>query len=173
MKTCATILVALAVVATSSVAVAQRGAASKITGSAYEYPYFYGSAGMYQHNAYQHADVLREATSYGEPVPAEIAKEHTAAIRSSVNSANKKYANLRKMAGDNKQVHKHLDTIDQHHKKVLDLADKIDASVASGTGDADTVNAHAHDAAESLKAAQAEHEKLMKYFGQPQTKSAN
>lgn len=169
MKTYATILVALAVLATGSVAVAQRGATSKITGSAYEYPYFYGSAGAYMHNAYNHADVLREATSYGEPVPSAIAQEHTEAIRQSVTSANKKYANLRKMAGDNKDVHKSLDAIDEHHKTVLGLADKIDAAVADGKGDAATVNAHAHDMAESLKAAQAEHEKLMQHFGPPKS----
>jgi hypothetical protein len=162
----------LAVVAGGDAAHAQRGAASKINGSAYEYPYYYQSAGAYGRSAYEHADVLREATSYGEPVPQAVASEHTAAIRQNLETAGRKYASLRKMAGDNKEVHKHLDAIAEHHQAVLGYCEKIDTHCAGGKGEAATVNAHAHDAAESLKAAQLEHEKLMQHFSRPVTKPA-
>jgi hypothetical protein len=165
-------LLAVAAVVVCQPAFAQRSAGSKILGTAYDYPYFYRSAGAYQESAYQHADLLRESVSYGEPVPQAIAREHTAAIRQNVQAADKKYAAIRKLAGDHKQVKQHLDAIDAHHKAVLGHADKIDAHVASGTGDAAAVEASSHAAAESLKSAQAEHEKLMQYFGKPQPKPA-
>jgi hypothetical protein len=172
MKVLTSILLAIAVVTICQPAVAQRSAGSKIMGTAYEYPYFYRSAGAYQDSAYQHADVLRETVSYGEPVPKAVAQEHTAAIRQNVQAANKKYAALRKMAGDHKQVKQHLDAIDAHHKAVLEQVDKIDAHVAGGSGDAAAVGDASHAAAQSLKSAQAEHEKLMQYFGKPQAKPA-
>jgi len=149
---------------------AQRSAGSKITGSAYEYPYFFSSAGAYQDSAYQHATVLREATSYDEDVPQAVAQEHTAAIRQNLKSAGTKYDSLRKMAGGNKTVHKHLDMIAEHHKQVHSALDTIDGHVKSGSGDAAKVNDASHAAAQSLKAAQAEHEKLMQHFGQPKGK---
>ncbi len=170
MKALASILAAVGLLATVEYARAQRPAGSKIEGTAYEYPYFYNSAATYQDYAYQHADVLRDATSYGEPVPQEIAQEHTAAIRQGVAAANKKYAAMRKMAVDNKNVQKHLDTIAEHHKQAVAAADQIDEHTKSGTGDAAKVNAAAHSAAQSLKAAQAEHEKLMQYFSRPSGK---
>lgn len=172
MRVLASLVIAVAVVAVCQPALAQRSAGSKITGSAYEYPYFYQSAGAYQDSAYQHAHLLRESVSYGEPVPRTIAQEHTTAIRQNVQAAGKKYAAIRKLAGDHKQVKQHLDAIDAHHKAVLEHADKIDAHVAGGTGDAAAVEASSHAAAESLKNAQAEHEKLMQYFGKPQAKPA-
>ncbi len=172
MKILASILVAVAFVALNPAAQAQRSAGSKITGSAYEYPYFYQSAGAYQDSAYRHADVLRESTSYGEPVPREIAQEHTAAIRQNIAAANKKYAAMRKMAGDNKEVAKSLDAIEAYHKQALAHCDKIDEHCASGKGDAAKVNDASHATAQSLKRAQAEHEKLMQYFGKPTVKTS-
>jgi hypothetical protein len=159
-------------VAASQSALAQRSAGSKITGSAYEYPYFYNSAGAYQDSAYYHANVLRESSSYDEYVPQEIAQEHTAAIRQNLQSASKKYAAMRKLAGDHKQVNAHLDAIDAHHKTVLEHVDKIDSHVASGKGDPAAVSDASHAAAAALKSAQAEHEKLMQYFGRPTGKPA-
>jgi hypothetical protein len=170
MRILATILVAAGVVCAASSAEAQRSATSKITGTAYEYPYFYNSAATYQHSAYQHADLLREASSYDEPVPQAIAKEHAAAIRQNLQAAGKKYAGLRKMAGNNKAVQQHLDAIDAHHKKAMGLTDKVDAHVAKGHGDPQVVSDAMHEIATTLKSAQAEHEKLMQHFGKPEAK---
>lgn len=166
------IVVALTVIspALCATAWAQRSAGSKIEGTAYEYPYFYRSAGAYQHTAWQHADVLRESVSYGEPIPAEVATEHTAAIRASIQAANKKYAGLRKLAGNHKEANAQLDAIDAHHKAALSHIDKIDKHVAGGSGNPQAVGDAAHDAAASLKSAQAEHEKLMQHFAKPASK---
>ena len=170
MRILAMIIVAAGIVCAATSAQAQRGAGSKITGSAYEYPYFYNSAGAYQNTAYQHADLLREAASYGEPVPREIAQEHTAAIRQNLRAADKNYADLRKMAGNNETVQKHLDAIDAHHEQVMALCDKVDAHCAQGHGDAQAVCDTCHEIAATLKSAQAEHEKVMQHFGAPQAK---
>lgn len=167
MRILAMFIVAASFVCAANSATAQRSATSKITGTAYEYPYFYNSAATYQQGAYEHANVLRDAASYGEPVPQEIANEHTAAIRQNLKAAGNKYAGLRKMAGDNKAVHKHLDAIDAHHKKVNELTQKVDAHVAKGQGDPQVVSDAMHEIATTLKSAQAEHEKVMQYFGKP------
>ncbi len=170
MRILTSIVIVAAMLASCQTTMAQRSAGSKITGTAYEYPYFYQSAGAYQDSAYQHADLLRETTSYGQPIPQAIAQEHTAAIRQNIQAANKKYAALRKLAGDHTQVNKHLDAIDAYHKTVLEHANKIDAQVKNGPGDAAAVGAASHAAAEALKSAQAEHEKLMQYFAKPPAK---
>ena len=170
MRILTSVVITAVLLAACQSAQAQRSAGSKITGSAYEYPYFYRSADAYQESAYRHADLLREATSYGEPVPQAIVQEHTTAIRQNVQAAGKKYAALRKLAGDHSQVKKHLDAIDAHHKAVLAHADQIDAHAKSGAGDAAAVGQSSHAAAESLKGAQVEHEKLMQYFATPPAK---
>jgi hypothetical protein len=86
------------------------------------------------------------------------------------NKSGKKYEGLRRLAKDNKVVHKHLDTIAAHHKQVMALCDKLDAHCAKGHGDAEAVGDCCHEIAHTLKSAQAEHEKLMQHFGRPEPK---
>lgn len=172
MRLLTAIIVAAGIVCAAHSALAQpRGAASKITGTAYQYPYFYNSAAAYHHSAFHHAFVLREASQYDQPVPSEVAREHTAAIRRDVQAAQRKYAGLRKMAGDHKQVNAHLDQIDAHHKNVLGQLDKVDAHVKkNGQGEPGFVSEAMHEVTGALKSAQAEHEKMMKHFAPPAPK---
>jgi len=141
----------------SQIAWAQRDAASKIDGAAYEAPYFYDTAGAYQSNAYTHAQVLTSATASGVAVPKAVAKEHTDAIRANLKSAAKHHASLRQTAKGNAAAAKHLDAIDAHHKKALGLADEIDTATAGGKGDAAKVYKLSSSLSAELKAAQDKH----------------
>jgi hypothetical protein len=139
---------------------AQRDAASKIDGAAYEAPYFYDTVGAYQSNAYTHAQVLTSATASGVAVPKAVAKEHTDAIRSNLQAAAKHHASLKQSAKGNAAAAKHLDAIDEHHKKALSLAGEIDAATASGKGDAAKVNKLSSSLSAELKAAQDKHKQV-------------
>ncbi len=157
-----TLAIALTFTAT---AWAQRNAASKIDGAAYEAPYFYNSLGTYQDNAYAHAEVLRDATSGGEALPQPIAKEHTDAIRANLAAASKHHADLRSATKSDAKVGAHLKEIEAHHKKALALTDQLDATVASGKGDAAKANKLATDISAELKAAGQKHKKIAENSG--------
>lgn len=155
------LFLALAIaIGSAATAWAQRDAASKIDGAAYEAPYFYNSLGTYQDNAYSHAVVLREATSRGDALPKAIAKEHTDAIRSNLTAATKHHGSLRAPTKTNAKTGAHLSEIEAHHKKALALTDQLDAAVASGKGDAAKTNKLASDISAELKAAGEKHKKI-------------
>jgi hypothetical protein len=167
MKKFAVFLLAGCVLTAGTPVFAQRGAASKITGTAYEAPYFYASAGAYQDSAYNHANLLSYTASYGEPVVDELATEHTAAIRRDLTSASKKYESLRPLAKDNPQALEQLDAIAEHHKQALALTDEIDGHVQPGAGDPAKVRESARKLSESLQSAQSAHQKLMSHLKLP------
>ena len=154
------LLSTMALLSSPAAAWAQRDAASKIDGAAYEAPYFYSSLGTYQDNAYSHAVVLREATSGGEALPKAIAKEHIDPIRANLAAASKHHARLRKATKSNTQTAAHLNEIEAHHKKALALTTQLDAACASGKGDAAAVNKLAAGVSDELKAAGDKHRKI-------------
>jgi hypothetical protein len=156
-------IVVAAVLASAHTVWAQRDAVSKISGSVYEAPYFYGSAGAYQDNAYSHVQVLQDSASYGQPVPPAVVKEHAAAVRNNLTESQKHYARLRESLKDNKTAAKHLDEIDQHHKKALTHADDLEAHGSKGHGDSAKVHESSKALSESLKSAKAAHGKLMEH----------
>ncbi|MGD9723011.1 MAG: hypothetical protein AB7O59_17430 [Pirellulales bacterium] len=141
-------------------AYAQRSAGSKMLGTAYEG----WSGGMYQSHAYDHAVVLQNYAAAGEQVPQEVARRHVEAVRSNLMAAKKSYANLATAHKDDATAAKHLAAIDEHHTKALALCDKIDTESAKGDAAAKGVHECCSTAADHIKAAQAEHDKLMKHL---------
>src|SRR5262245_54562369 len=170
MKTSLPILVAAAILASVGTLWAQRDAASKIDGAAYEAPYFYDTSDMYQQNAYEHARVLQTATSSGVPVPQAVAKEHAAAIRSNLHAARKHIGNLKNAAKDNKNAAKHFEEIDAHHQKAIALADEIDKAAAGDKADAKVINKHATAIADELKASRDKHKRVAEHLKAPAQK---
>lgn len=164
MKTLRVLTAASLCLAAGSLALAQRGAASKITGTAYEAPYFYASAGAYQDSAYSHSNLLEYTSGYGEPVVDEVTEEHTAAIRRDLQNAGKKYQALRPLTKNNQAATQHLDAIDKHHKQALSLTDEIDGHVSEGSAAAEKVQGSARKLSEELSKAKAEHDKLMEHL---------
>jgi len=152
------------VLATASLAWAQRDAASKADDAAYEAPYFYNTSDMYQQNAYEHAQVLQQVTSGGGSLPQAVAKEHAAGIRANLQAAQKHLANLRQAAKSNPAATKTLDEIEAHHKRALAATDQLDAASAKGKADAATINKHASTIASEMKAAQAKHKQIAKHL---------
>lgn len=163
MKTLGYLAIAAVLAMSAQTVLAQRDAASKITGSAYEAPYFYSSGGAYQDNAYSHVRVLQDTAVYGQPVPPAVVQEHATAVRKNLAESKKYYAKLRETLRNNKTAVKHLDTIESHHQKVLTKTDELESHVAKGHGDADKVHASAKEIHESLKSAKDEHGKLLEH----------
>lgn len=167
MKTFVMAVAAAGLVLTANTLWAQRDAGSKIRGDAYGAAFSTWSGGAYQRNAYHHARVLQQATSSGKPVPKAVATEQTDAIRHNLEAAKKHFAALRDKVKDDPTAIKLLDSIDQHHKKAIEMCGEIEAACATGEGDAVTVNNCCATAADELRAAQADYEKLMAHFKLP------
>ncbi len=159
-----TLLPAAIVLATASLASAQRDAASKADDAAYEPSYFYNTSDMYLQNAFEHAQVLQQVTSGGGSLPQSVAKEHSAGIRTNLQAAQKHLANLRQSAKNNVNATKTLDEIEAHHKRAMAAADQLDAASAKGKSDAATINKHATTIASEMKAAQAKHKQIAKHL---------
>jgi hypothetical protein len=156
-------LVAAVVLASAQSAIAQRSAASKITGSAYEAPYFYNSAGAYQDNAYAHVQVMHESARYGQPVPPQVVQEHVTALHKNLAEAGKHYDSLRSSLKDNKAAAGHLDEIDAHHKQAFKHAADLKNHVAKGHGDSAKIQQSTQALAELLQAAKAAHARLTEH----------
>lgn len=150
---------------------AQRDAASKIDGAAYEAPYFYDTSQMYRENAWRHAQVLQQAASSGVAVPRAVAREHADAIRTNLQAAAKHHASLSQTTKGKPAAAAHLKAIDEHHKKAISLADEIDKTTAAGTGDAAKVKELSSSLSAELKAAGEKHQAAGEHLrsGKPQS----
>jgi hypothetical protein len=157
--------IAVAFALAAGTVLAQRDAASKIDGEAYEAPYFYDSVGAYQENALRHAVVLQQATTASAPVPEAVAKEHVEAIRTNVRAAQRHHASLKDTASDNKSAGEHFSALEEHHKKVLGLADEVDGKFEKGRADAVEVNKLSGSMMDELRAARGRHRRLAEPLG--------
>lgn len=128
MKSFVTALVACGLLAAlPTTATAQiRGAASKVRGQ--DYHFYTGST--YNRHAIDHSGVLNYYSSAEQPVPTDVAKQHSTAIRQNVESSRRSYSLLKKSTVDNKTAQQQLDTIEKHHKAALAAIDKLDACCA-------------------------------------------
>lgn len=156
MKTCYYFMCAAAVLSLASPALAQRDAGSKIRGDAYQS----NSAATYQSHANDHGRILRDYSATGQPVPKVVVKEHADAIRSNVTAAKKAYAGLSDQA--KKDAAKSLAIIEKAHASVFETCNMLDECCATGEGKSTVVAKCCSTVADDLKAAQAEHDKLMK-----------
>lgn len=144
-----------------SSAFAQRDAGSKIRGDADNF--YSGSAGgMYQRHAYDHALILQDYSTAGQPVPKTILQEHATAVRSNVEKSQRAYSSLSDSTKKDKEAAKLLASIEQHQSNALKMCDMLDAECAKPSGESATVMKCCATAADELKAAHEEHEKLMK-----------
>jgi hypothetical protein len=110
--------------------------------------HYYVSAGKtYNMHANDHARMLRKyAKASDAPVPAEVIKEHTAAIRANVAHAQKQFAKLTASAQANPDVAKQLAEIQKHLMQVtqqvasLESAKNADAKLVVSATDAITAD---------------------------------
>jgi cytochrome c556 len=100
--------------------------------------HYYVSAGKtYNMHANDHARMLgKYAKASDKPVPAEVIKEHTAAIRANVVRAQKQFANLTTSAQANPDVAKQLAEI---QKRLAQVTQKLDSLETSKDADAKLV----------------------------------
>jgi hypothetical protein len=142
-----------------SVASAQiRGAGSKSLGQ--DYHFYTGS--HYSRHAADHSQLLSYYTDAEQPVPAEVAKTHTAEIRKNVEASRRSYSTLKKATADNKAAQEHLDTIEKHQKAALAAIDKLDEHAAKDKGDHAAIGACCVDIHKELMAADEAAAKLQK-----------
>ncbi|HEX4142313.1 MAG TPA: hypothetical protein VHY91_02080 [Pirellulales bacterium] len=152
------LLVAGIVAAAGGTARAQRAADAKIRGDAY---YFYVGE-VYRGHAGDHAFMLNQYSSTGEPVPKEIIQEHASAMRADIAAAQKSYTKVSAAAKKDPSAAAGLKTIEKHHTAAIALCEKLDAEGAKQQGDAMKVCAACDGIGEQLDAADEVHKKLVK-----------
>ena len=140
---------------------AQRAAGTKMSGSAYHM----WSSGVYFDHAVDHSRLLQNYASYNEPVPQQVVTTHAEAIKNSLAAAKKSYSGLAEKHPDDKTVSAHLKAIDEHHAAAGEAVDKLHATAANGDADPKAVKEHSAATLKSLRAAKAEHAKLMQHLG--------
>jgi hypothetical protein len=156
-------LVVGCVVLAGGSAFAQRAADAKIRGDAY---YFY-SGEIYRTHAADHAFLLNEYSTTGEPVPKEIVKEHAAAVRTNAAASQKAYTKLSAAAKKDPTVMANLKEIDKHHAAMLMECDKLDAEAGKNQGQSDKVCAACEEIMKHVDAADELHQNLAKQLKIP------
>jgi hypothetical protein len=152
------LLLAGCVATAGSPALAQRPADAKIRGDAY---YFYVGE-VYRGHAGDHAFLLNQYSSTGEPVPKEIIQEHAAAMRANLVAAQKSYTKVSAAAKKDPSAVVKLKEIDKQHTAAIALCDRLDTEGAKQQGDAKKISAACDGIEEGLESADEVHKKLMK-----------
>ena len=138
-------------------ALAQPAAGAKIRGDAY---YFYAGE-VYRGHAGDHAFMLNQYSSTGEPVPKEIIQEHAAAMRANIEGAQKSYLKVSAAAKKDPSAANKLREIEKRHTAALALCDKLNTESAKREGDAAKVCAACDGIGEQLDGADEVHKKLV------------
>ncbi len=159
MRSLAILLAACGLLFAAEASYAQRDAASKMSGQAYNI----GSSSIYQQHAYENAQAIEYYAQQGKTVPKETLKEHAEQIRHNLALSNKQLASLEALAKTDKTVAQHLTAIKEHHAKAVEACGMVDECADAG-GESATVAQCCKDMTTHLKAAKAEHEKLQKYL---------
>ncbi|HTU26158.1 MAG TPA: hypothetical protein VMF30_12205 [Pirellulales bacterium] len=137
-------------------ALAQRPASAKVRGDAY---YFYAGE-VYRGHAADHAFMLNEYASTGEPVPKEVVQEHAAAVRSNIEASRRAYQKVSAAAKKDPAAAAKLKEIEKAHASALALCDKLDAESAKSAGEAAKIGAACGGIMEQLDGADEVHKKL-------------
>ena len=133
----------------------------KITGE-YFRPH---TAGAYYQGAINHAETLGYYGRSYSMIPAETVQEHATEIDRNLSEASDEFSKLAQETAGNDQVDAHLQAIQQHHAKAAELSKKL----RDPSADAQTIAGHCEAIAKSLKAADAENEKLKQTLGVRET----
>jgi len=152
------LLLAGAIATVGGSAFAQRAADAKVRGDAY---YFYVGE-VYRGHAGDHAFLLNQYSTTGEPVPKEVVQEHAAAMRANLVAAQKAYAKVSDAAKKEPSAVVKLKEIDKQHTAAIALCDRLDAESAKQQGDAKKIHAACDGIEEQLEGADEVHKKLLK-----------
>jgi hypothetical protein len=150
---CASIAAAVVMMMAGQAAYAQGGA------KALGHDYNFWEAMHWQQHAQNHARSLYVYSQTAEPTPAQ-AKEHVTAARTSLTTAKKNLAELKKVQPDNKEAHASIVKIEEIQKTTLAHCDKADKAIAAGNQH--EITACCADLYHDLEAAHAEMAKLQK-----------
>jgi hypothetical protein len=142
---------------------AQRPADAKVRGDAY---YFY-TGEVYGGHAGDHAFLLSQYSSTGQPVPNEVVVEHAAAIRANVEAARKSYGKVSAASKKDPTAVAKLKEIEMHHAAALEACGKLDAEAAKATGGAEQIGAACDTIGQHLDAADEVNKKLLKQLKIP------
>jgi hypothetical protein len=144
--------------------------------------YFVSAGKTYNMHAHDHVRILSKyAKASNEAVPADVLKEHTAAIRANVEQAQKSYAKLAASASSSPDVAKQLAEIQKHLDAVtkqvatLESEKAVDAKLVVSATDAITADLKAtHDTSKEVDQALnnvVENEDSQAQFDNPESSS--
>lgn len=166
MKTMMTLLTLAAIAISAGVAEAQElnlSASRKITGQ-YYLPY---SARTYSRHAVNQAQVLQYYGKNYATVPAETAKAHAVEVRRNVDAFGKELAKMETEYKNDAEAMKLIAEIRLHHKQASEHCGMLEAECAKHAPQGGAVMSCCVDMLKHLQAADAAHEKLLKYLKIP------
>jgi hypothetical protein len=109
-------------------------------------------AKTYNMQAHDHARMLDRYAALGERVPADVVKEHAAAIRFNANAAKRSFAKLGETAS-NPALASQLAQMRQRLDNVTELADRLEAQTAQeGSGESQLVGTQSAEISRQLRA---------------------
>jgi hypothetical protein len=107
----------------------------------------------YNMQAHDHARMLGKYAALGERVPADVVKEHAAAIRFNATAAKKSFAKLAEFANNKPALAGQLAQMQQRLDKVTELADRLETQVEQeGTGEAQLIASQSAEISRQLRA---------------------
>jgi hypothetical protein len=107
----------------------------------------------YNMQARDHAHLLGKYAALGQRVPAEVVKEHAAAIRFNANAAKKSFAKLGETANDKPALAGQIAQMQQRLEKVTKLADRLEAQAEQGqAADSKIIAAQSEEISRQLQA---------------------
>ncbi|HXT59535.1 MAG TPA: hypothetical protein VN699_12920 [Pirellulales bacterium] len=144
---CQSLIALVLVLATAALADDGRGGDS-LRGEKYQL----ALAKTYNMQAHDHARMLDKYAALGERVPADVVKEHAAAIRFNANAARKSFAKLGETA-NNPALAGQFAQMQQRLNKVTELADRLEAQVEQeGSGESQLVGSQSAEISRQLRA---------------------
>lgn len=114
--------------------------------------YFFSMGQMYDLHAFQHARMLHKFTDAHERVPAEVLKEHIAAIRANVAAAEKSFAHLSQQTQSKPSMAAKLTEIRTYNRKILKVCDQVEQAARDQKLEAQTLQQQAAQIKQHLTA---------------------
>jgi hypothetical protein len=114
--------------------------------------YHVAAGKTYNMQAHDHARILQKYAALGEQIPAEVVRDHAAAIRFNTEAANRSYTRLGKSAGNNAALAKQVKQLQDRLAKVSGSLKQLEAEAARNTAASKTVIARTNEISRQLRA---------------------
>lgn len=113
--------------------------------------YHLAAGKTYNMHAHDHARMLGKYAALGKTVPADVVKEHAAAIRYDAQAAKRSFASLGKTAPNNSQLSKQIEQLQARLDRVTELTKKLEMQTSKNAVESKVVAGQSQEISELLR----------------------